>query len=246
MTVQIIEIMRRSQQGITRPFICRGDDGLTYFVKGKGAGRHSLIAEWICGSLARRIGLPVAAFRIVEVPAALIRPDMAPELELHDLGAGPAFGSQHREVMELTSASIQEIPLQLQQDVLVFDWWIRNADRYLTEKGGNPNLFWNPHESELMVIDHNQAFDPKFNSKDFLSLHVFARQKTQVFGDIICRHDYNLKLEAALSSWQQIVGAIPDEWHFSDPEMTVPAELTPDMAYRTLTRYESDEFWSTT
>jgi hypothetical protein len=32
MTIEIIEIMGRSRQGITRPFICRGDDGHVYFV----------------------------------------------------------------------------------------------------------------------------------------------------------------------------------------------------------------------
>ena len=39
MTVNIVEIIRRSTQGITRPFLCRGDDNWLYYVKGHGAGR---------------------------------------------------------------------------------------------------------------------------------------------------------------------------------------------------------------
>lgn len=43
MPIQIVEVLGRSIQGITRPFICRGEDDRTYFVKGQGAGRRSLI-----------------------------------------------------------------------------------------------------------------------------------------------------------------------------------------------------------
>lgn len=38
MTVQIVEVIRRSEQGITLPYICRGDNDKVYFVKGIGAG----------------------------------------------------------------------------------------------------------------------------------------------------------------------------------------------------------------
>ena len=39
MPIQIVEVLGRSIQGITRPFICRGEDDRTYFVKGQGAGQ---------------------------------------------------------------------------------------------------------------------------------------------------------------------------------------------------------------
>jgi hypothetical protein len=84
MRVQIVEIMGRSTQGITRPFKCRGDDGHIYFVKGHGAGRRSQICEWIAGQLAFRLGLPIAPFEIVDVPEELIRLDFSGELQ--DLG----------------------------------------------------------------------------------------------------------------------------------------------------------------
>ena len=64
MTVQIIEVIRRSDQGLTRPFICRGDDDEVYFVKGLDAGRRSLICEWIAGRLGVALGLPVAPLKI--------------------------------------------------------------------------------------------------------------------------------------------------------------------------------------
>ena len=63
MTVNIVETISRSIQGITRPFVCRGDDGWLYYVKGHGAGRQALIAEWIAGNLGKRLGLPIPDFK---------------------------------------------------------------------------------------------------------------------------------------------------------------------------------------
>ena len=51
MIVQIVEIIGRATQGVTKPFICRGEDEEIYFVKGRGAGKRSLICEWVVGNL---------------------------------------------------------------------------------------------------------------------------------------------------------------------------------------------------
>ena len=89
--VEIIEVIRRSEQGKTRPFICRGNDNQTYFVKGQYAGQRSQICEWIAGRLAKLMGLPVAPFTLVEIPEELLELDS--ELKLKDSGAGLALGS---------------------------------------------------------------------------------------------------------------------------------------------------------
>ncbi len=243
MTVQIVEVLRRSEQGVTRPFICRGDDGDVYFVKGVGAGRRSQIAEWIAGKLGLALELPIAPFEIVDVPEELMEFDSG--LELVDLGAGPAFGSQRQEVMELTASAAQEVPTELQQNLLAFDWWIHNADRLLTEKVGNPNLFWEPDSFELVIIDHNQAFDLDFDATIFLNYHVFADQKQDIFDDMLQHHEYNKRFSSALSGWAEIQGTIPQEWFFVDHEMTVPVDFDLDVAYQLLKRHERDDFWNT-
>lgn len=117
--IEIVEVLRRSEQGMTRPFICRGDDGEIYFVKGVGAGRRSQVCEWICGHLGMAFGLPVAPFEIVHVPAELLAVDSA--LKLSDLGAGPAFGSRQQHVTEITMEAAKEVPDCLKRDVLLFD-----------------------------------------------------------------------------------------------------------------------------
>lgn len=242
MPVQVVEVLRRSEQGMTKPYICRGDDGEIYFVKGVGAGRRSQICEWIAGKLGMALGLPVAPFRILEVPDELIEADGGRMLS--DLGAGPVFASQRMEVMELTISAVPEIPDALQQDVLVFDWWVQNGDRFLTERGGNPNLFWEPDTRELVVIDHNQAFDPAFDPDTFFAYHVFAGQRHRVFGDMLRCHDYQARFASALDDWPAILAAIPEAWLFADPEMTVPVDFDRDMAYQLLKRHESNDFWT--
>ncbi len=129
--------MGRSEQGITRPFICRGDDDNTYFVKGIGAGRLSQVCECIAGNLGVELGLPLAPFEVVHVPVELAEANP----DYRDLGAGPAFGSLKQTIMELNYAGIDLVPDELQRNMLAFDWWIHNDDRMLSESGGNPNLY---------------------------------------------------------------------------------------------------------
>ena len=44
--ITITEVIGRSEQGMTRPFLCEGDDWMTYYVKGSYAGKNSLCCEW--------------------------------------------------------------------------------------------------------------------------------------------------------------------------------------------------------
>jgi hypothetical protein len=242
MTVEIVEIIRRSQQGITRPFICRGDDEEVYFVKGLDAGRRSQVCEWVAGRLAVLMGLPVAPFEQVQVSEELVEFNVGTELD--GLGQGPAFGSLERQVTELSYSAVDQVPDQLQQDVFIFDWWVRNADRCLSEIGGNPNLFWEPGEKELVVIDHNQAFDLTAEKSDFSAHHVFTSQSRQLSGDFFRRNEYHDRLSTALASWEQILAEIPQEWWFIDHEQTVPVDFDQLLVYELLKSFETDVFWS--
>ena len=244
MTVEIIEVLRRSDQGITRPFICRGDDGETYFVKGVDAGRRSQICEWVAGRLAVLLGLPLAPFEIVDIPEEFLELNIG--LDLAGLGVGPAFGSLERQVTELTVSAVEQVPQDLQQDVLVFDWWVRNADRCLGEHGGNPNLLWDPGSRELVVIDHNQAFDFSADREDFYNHHVFCTQLRELSGDFFRRTEYNDKFSSALESWSQIIAEIPETWWYADLEMTVPVDFDAEAVYELLREFEQEEFWNWT
>jgi hypothetical protein len=238
--IEIVEVLGRSEQGHTRPYICRASDGEIYFVKGSGAGRRSQICELIAGRLAQILVLPIAPFAIVEVPEELIREGGN---FLGELGAGPAFGSLKKSVNELTLANLDEIPDKLQQDVLVFDRWVRNGDRMLNERGGNPNLFLEPGAHALVVIDHNLAFDKEFSQQDLLAYHVFKDQGAALASDFLLRAEYNARLSSALKQWSAIVAEVPPGWWYSDPEMTLKADFDLIQTLEWLKEFQRDNFW---
>lgn len=239
----IVEILERSEQGVTRPFLCRCDDDQLYYVKGRGAGPRSLLCEWLVGHLAHALGLPVPPFAIVEAPQSLV------ELfqEGRDLGSGPAFGSRvvaHSQ--ELSMSHLDQVPVHLQRDVLVFDWWVRNPDRTLTSLSGNPNLLWDTDARQLVVIDHNMAFDHDFSTQSFSESHVFSHELLNVFHDLVEHVSYAERLHAALEVWPAACQNVPDEWWFADEERTVPADFDPDAALVSLNRCTHQDFWRLT
>lgn len=240
-SVVIEEVLRRADQGVTRPFVCRGSDGELYFVKGIGAGRRSQICEWVAARLATAFGLPVAEYALAEVPIELIEADAFPEIG--QLGSGTVFASRqlaHPQELNVTTRDL--VPDELATDLLVFDWWVHNEDRHLTSRGGNPNLLWDMQARQLIVIDHNQAFDPDFNQSHFLESHVFAHRWNSVFGDQFERNRYKGKLISLNEGLADIRDSIPDSWWFFDEG--VPANITWDEIVACLERCSRNDFWN--
>ncbi|MFP3709839.1 HipA family kinase [Paraburkholderia sp. SIMBA_009] len=240
--VQIVEIQARSVQGRTLPFRCRGADGRLYYVKGRDAGRQSLIAEWLASSLALAFGLPVAEFRIVEIPEEM---EWLGLPDFQDLGVGYAFGSVIADsVIDLPFGFVDRVPDQLRRDVAVFDWWVKNDDRTLTSLGGNVNLLWHVVQQELIVIDYNLAFDDTFDPRQFLAGHVFAADWNSVYQDFIARPAYETRMRTALRRFEEACDKMPDDWLEVAPG--VPARLTPDKVKHVLDRVDLADFWNKT
>ena len=242
MSLTVVEVLDRSVQGITKPYVCRCDDGEVYFVKGRSATRPGLIAEWLCARLASQFGLPIAPYAIATVPNELIEADLTGWLR--DLGAGEVFASQRVNAVELSDAHRDLVPQALRRDVVAFDWWVRNGDRNMTAMGGNPNLLWNPADGgSLVVIDHNLAFDPAFSEQDFLKLHVFADDIPAMFSDFLVREVYRTRFAGALGIWTEACDNLPKSWGFVDPEQTIPAGFSLAEAKGLLDRALNDIFW---
>lgn len=242
MTIEIVEVLRRSEQGMTQPFICRGDDGVTYFVKGRRAGRKSLIAEWVVGNLAQALDLPVPSFEIVSVPARLLDAYGSDEYRL-ELGAGLAFGSSARTATEFSWSRIDQVPDDLQISVFAFDWWVRNGDRMLSERGGNPNLFWDEVADELIILDHNLAFDSDLSAADFLANHAFCAHGARLEADCELQEGFRRACIGALPVATSALANTPESWWYQDPEQTVPIALRPDTVLDLLGKCKSDDFW---
>lgn len=241
MNLTVVEVLGRTKEGRTEPYICRCDDDNVYFVKGISATRPGLIAESICGRLALEFGLPLAPYEIAFVPEELVAANPA---EYRDLGVGPVFASKRVVAAGFTEEHRRLVPLEVRRDVLAFDWWVRNCDRNLTGMGGNPNLLWDyANNGSLVVIDHNLAFDPEFSPGEFVELHVFADDIPLMFSDFLVRQSYSARFAAALGILDEACENVPESWKFIDPEETVPVGFDCEHYRAVLSRFQLDDFW---
>lgn len=236
---QIEEVFGRARQGVFAPFKCAASNGKSYFVKGAGSGIRGLVCEYVCGRLAQFLELPIPPFVILESSKALIENSLVPGI--NELGADLAFGSEAIEAAkELTYTRLNVTSVDLQQRILVFDWWIRNEDRKLTSLGGNPNMIMDSAEQKLYIIDHHSAFDPEFNVSDFLSSHAFSRHKN-LFSDDDFQTRHRTLLLGALANLESIFKDVPNLWMecFEDER----EHFDIDEIRRTLNNVAHPDFW---
>ncbi|MBA4501520.1 hypothetical protein H1S06_03985 [Marinobacterium sp. 3-1745] len=161
------------------------------------------------------------------------------------MGAGSAFGSRECGVTELAFSRIHEIPQNLQQLVAAFDWWIHNEDRTLSFEGGNPNLFWDEGERQLVVIDHNQSFDTGFDAASFVDHHVFHQQFRLLQADLAALAVLRHTMHQALDNWHAIILIVPNEWWYIDDEMSVSVSFDTTQILQLLNRVIDPDFWNT-
>ena len=207
--IGIVRVLRRARKGITRPFLCESDDGQLYWCKGHDAGKRALCAEWLAGRMAQDLGLPIAPFVQAHVPSELV--EHSAMEDIRDLGAGIVFASAHVSgADELMLPCVKRVPRELRWKILVYDWWIQNEDRTLYERGGNVNVLWHPVRDEIVIIDHNIAFDEGFDPQQFRSEHVFRDELDwQPSADAI---DFLDKMTYIYTRFSDYWSEIPSDW----------------------------------
>lgn len=234
--VEVVEILGRSAQGIQEPFLCLGEDGQLYYVKGRQTDRASLCNEWVCAHLATHLGLPVPPFALVHVSQELL--DEAP-LAWKALGVGVAFGSrEHPGCTWFNKAQAMHVPVRLQIDVMGFDWWVRNIDRL----EGNPNLLWDAGQSEIVVIDHNLAFNSTFDAEEFMGFHIFKDQWPSL--DLVARDTLQRRFCATADAvLDEACDNLPSEWRWMNPECDIASNMDVEALKRTVLRCHAPDFW---
>ncbi|WP_152524742.1 HipA family kinase [Novosphingobium lindaniclasticum] len=232
---RITEIVRPIESGMTEPVLCVLDDDNTYCVKGKGALARGKISEVLCAVLGRSIGLPIPDFAIASLSPAMVAQG-AYDATVRRIGSEPSFASLWKEpISDFLIVMRQDFPASLLASVYVFDHWIRNDDRTLTDHGGNVNLLVNLATKELVVIDHNLAFSATYAVAD-LPLHVghqswrsLDRRKEFSFG-------LRERMLRAKDELNVVADCLPDEWLEQEPDLI-------DHALETLDRVSGNEFW---
>ena len=151
-TVRAVEYIEPLWEGTSLPAVMCGDDGVLYAVKfvGAGQGKKALVAELICGELARALGFQVPELVLVELDPSIAQTE--PDQEIQQLlraSTGLNLG------LRFLAHAARYHPLAPPQPsaafasrLVWFDAFVTNVDR--TPR--NVNLL--VHEGQLWLIDH--------------------------------------------------------------------------------------------
>lgn len=219
---------------MTTPYLCELDDGLRYYVKGTQATGAGLISETIAALLGRAFGLPIPEFCFADAPQALLALD---EGARSALGDGCCFASRAQEsIVEMPYSALADLPRSFHQRLFLFDYWIGNGDRTLTEHGGNPNLFMRLSDRTPVVLDHNLAFSADFTVAEIKNSHISTSFWFHPTVDLLFRTEAQHAMEAALAAIEDMENQLPNDW----------CERAPDRVGAAMARLESfraTDFW---
>lgn len=233
--IMVKSIIRRMHQGATGPYLCMGEDNKLYVVKGPNTTYKGLINEWICAHLGQEIHLPIPAFSTAYIDRTLI------EYGDYDLDEGEWFASEYQHnIQDVTYNILGHFGHENLKLLFVFDYWIQNGDRNLTDIGGNPNLFVSPLDKRFFVLDHNLAFDKNFDAcfAKNKSIHLGASSWYAAQLELYETNNYKMTLNAALSKIDNILNSVPQEWVEKSEDSSILANIK-----LILSRINSAEFW---
>jgi hypothetical protein len=201
------------REGGSLPGLMEADDLGTYVVKWRAAGQgvKVLVAEVVCGELARALDLPVPTLVTVDVAPELAVGE--PDFEVQELlqrSAGRNLGLDFLPGALDFEAGADGVDSSLAGRVLWFDALIGNVDR----SWRNPNmLFWH---GRLQLIDHGAALtfhhhwpgaDAAVSRPYDASTHALVECEPDV-----AAADAELAPRVTRSLLEGVLGEVPDEW----------------------------------
>jgi hypothetical protein len=242
-TVRATRYLTPLREGGSVPAIVEADDDGTYVAKFRGAaqGAKALVAELICGELARHLGLPMPQLVLVDIDPLLARSEPDPELQdLLRASAGLNVALDY-----LPGALNWEPPLapppthELAAHIVWFDALTTNVDR--TPR--NPNLLiWH---RKLHLIDHGAAlyFHHAWDGHLARAKSSFAAIKTHALlplaGDLESA-DAALGAKIDAATLRAIVADVPDAWLTTEP---TPDATRAGYVEHLLARLEAPRAW---
>ncbi|GHH93158.1 HipA family kinase [Streptomyces capillispiralis] len=214
------------REGGSLPGLIEADDLHTYVLKftGAGQGRKTLVAEVVCGELARRLGLRVPRLVTVELDPVLglAEPDQEVQQLLKSSG-GTNLG------MHFLSGALGFDPLAFEVSpreagrIVWFDALVNNVDR----SWRNPNLL--RLRDELWLIDHGATMiwhhnwpgaeasaDRPYDAVDH-ALRAFAPDVASAAAELAPQITEELLAE--------VTAAVPDVWLAGEPGFDSPDAL---------------------
>lgn len=211
------------------------------FIKGLGnpAGNLSLAAELVAGELAHWFGLPIPDFAVFD-PGDL----QIPMVGGGHFSKGPAFISREVDGFSGPGGLNRLInPFDVSK-LVVFDTWIRNADRCAPAAFGYPpnydNLFFTRVGSkfQLTALDHSQGFVESGLEASLADGYLLTDEEIYgYFPEFVDLIDFE-GVTAAVDKLKQvppalvneIIASIPHAWSISNNARAVWANVIIDRA----------------
>ncbi|WNM33837.1 hypothetical protein RKE30_27425 [Streptomyces sp. Li-HN-5-11] len=214
------------REGGSLPGLVEADDLGTYVLKftGAGQGRKTLVAEVVCGELARRLGLRVPRLVTVDVDPVLGlgEPDQQVQELLRSSG-GTNLG------MDFLSGALGFDPLAFPVDpeeagrIVWFDALVNNVDR----SWRNPNLLrW---RGELWLIDHGATMIWHHNwpgaEASAARPYDASEHALAGFGPDVAAAAARLARLVTEDLLAEVTAEIPDAWLAAEPGFGTPDDL---------------------
>ncbi|AJP00996.1 hypothetical protein TU94_05435 [Streptomyces cyaneogriseus subsp. noncyanogenus] len=214
------------REGGSLPGLVEGDDLGTYVLKftGAGQGRKTLVAEVVCGELARRLG-----FRVPRLVALALDPVLGlgePDEQVQELlksSGGTNLG------MDFLSGALGFDPLAFEVSpreagrIVWFDALVNNVDR----SWRNPNLLC--RQGELWLIDHGATMIWQHNwpSADTSAARPYdaADHALRPFAPDVAAAAAELAPQVTEELLAEVTAEIPDVWLADEPGFASPDDL---------------------
>ncbi|MDQ1021182.1 HipA family kinase [Streptomyces afghaniensis] len=214
------------REGGSLPGLVEADDFGTYVLKftGAGQGRKTLVAEVVCGELARRLGLRVPRLVTVELDAelGLGEPDQEVQGLLRSSG-GTNLG------MDFLSGALGFDPLAFPVGpgeagrIVWFDALVNNVDR----SWRNPNLLMS--RGELWLVDHGATMIWHHNwpgaQASAARPYDAADHALAPFAPDVAAAAAELAPRVTEDLLADVTAQIPDAWLTGEPGFDTPDDL---------------------
>ncbi|MDX3243457.1 HipA family kinase [Streptomyces sp. ME18-1-4] len=214
------------REGGSLPGLVEADDFGMYVMKftGAGQGRKTLVAEVVCGELARRLGFRVPRLVTVELDVllGLGEPDQQVQ-ELLKSSGGTNLG------MDFLSGALGFDPLAFRVSpeeagrIVFFDALVNNVDR----SWRNPNLL--VHRGELVLIDHGATMIWQHNwptaETSAARPYDASDHALAPFGPDVEAAAAELAPQITADLLAEVTAEIPDVWLTGEPGFDTPDAL---------------------
>ena len=229
--MQISQILRVSEQGVSRPYQCYDEDGVLRWCKGNHTGLRSLLSEWICARIAHKLGLPVPPCDILRLDVRMFenwrksRGIEVPQLvtETNQFVFASVHVENAKDVVDV-NADLRSDDPELLVRIYLFDELVRNTDR----TDYNSNLLSN---TGVHVIDHNNAFDPAFDPVVFANEHALRRFRAACSPETLDTIRIQMRDVVTEAFLDEIWSEMPQAWTGPGSEI-LPLDLVKDILLR--------------